>query len=76
MDIVVTYGNEEHIIELKIWHGEQYRKDGIEQLENYLDSRNRDTGYLVSFSFNKKKEYTNRWLEDEETKRGIFEVVI
>ena len=25
MDIVVTYGREEFIIELKIWHGEEYR---------------------------------------------------
>ena len=26
MDLVITYGYEEHIIELKIWHGEEYRK--------------------------------------------------
>ena len=76
MDIVVTYGKEEHIIELKLWHGDQYRKDGIEQLERYLDSRNNETGYLVSFSFNQNKEYTSGWLEEEETKKHIFEIVI
>ena len=76
MDIVVTYGKEEHIIELKLWHGDQYRKDGIEQLERYLDSRNNETGYLVSFSFNQNKEYTNGWLEEAETKKHIFEIVI
>ena len=76
MDIVVTYGKEEHIIELKLWHGDQYRKDGIEQLERYLDSRNNETGYLVSFSFNQSKEYTSGWLKADETKKHIFEIVI
>ena len=76
MDIVVTYGKEEHIIELKLWHGDQYRKDGIKQLEGYLESRNNENGYLVSFSFNQNKEYTSGWLEEEETKKHIFEIVI
>ena len=76
MDIVVTYGKEEHIIELKLWHGDQYRKDGIQQLEGYLDSRNNETGYLVSFSFNQNKEYTSGWIAEEETGKHIFEIVI
>ena len=76
MDIVVTYGKEEHIIELKLWHGDQYRKDGIQQLEGYLDSRNNETGYLVSFSFNQYKEYTSGWIAEEETGKHIFEIVI
>ena len=76
MDIVVTYGKEEHIIELKLWHGDQYRKDGIQQLEGYLDSRNNETGYLVSFSFNQNKEYTSGWIAEEETEKHIFEIVI
>ncbi len=57
MDIVVTYLEEEFVIELKIWHGEQYRKDGIKQLNGYLESREQRKGYLVSFSFLKNKEY-------------------
>lgn len=76
MDIVVTYGKQEHIIELKIWHGDQYRKNGIEQLEGYLDSRNCNTGYMISFSFNKDKEYTSGWLPENETDKQIFEIVV
>lgn len=56
MDLVVTYLDEEFIIELKIWHGEQYRREGIKQLAGYLDSRGQKRGYLVSFSFLKNKE--------------------
>ena len=76
MDLVITYGGEEHIIELKIWHGEEYRKKGIAQLEKYLDSRNAAKGYLLSFSFLKNKEYVCRKLGESETKKEIFEVVV
>ena len=76
MDIVVVYGNEEHIIELKIWHGKQYRKDGIEQLKQYMDSRNTKKGYLLSFSFLKDKQYTSGTIEEIGTTKKIFEVVV
>ena len=76
MDLVITYGGEEHIIELKIWHGEEYRKKGIAQLEEYLDSRNADKGYLLSFSFLKNKDYVCRKLDESETTKDILEVII
>lgn len=76
MDLVVAYGNEEYIIELKIWHGGQYRAKGIKQLEDYIDSRNVENGYLISFSFLKSKQSVCRWLDDAETRKKIFEVVI
>ena len=76
MDLVITYGYEEHIIELKIWHGEEYRKKGIAQLEEYLDSRNVSKGYLLSFSFLKNKEYICRKLDITETTKDILEVVV
>lgn len=56
MDVVVTYAGEQHIIELKIWHGEQYNADGEKQLSDYLDYQHLKKGYLLTFSFNKDKE--------------------
>ena len=83
MDIVVTYLEEEFIIELKIWHGDQYRKDGIKQLNGYLESREQKKGYLVSFSFLKNKEYTAGYLSDVTTEevpgiedKEIYEVIV
>lgn len=83
MDIVVTYLDEEFIIELKIWHGDSYRKDGIKQLNGYLDSREHKKGYLVSFSFLKNKEYTQGYLSDVKNDeipgiedKQIYEVVV
>jgi hypothetical protein len=74
MDIVVTYGDKEYIIELKIWRGKSTEKDAIDQLAGYLASRMAREGYLVSYSFNKDKEYTNGWVKHEG--RDIFSVVV
>lgn len=76
MDIVVAYGGEEHIIELKIWHGEAYRQQGIRQLEDYMESRHRENGYLISFSFLKNKKYISGFVSDGETSKRIYEVTI
>jgi len=83
MDIVVTYLDEEFIIELKIWRGDQYRKDGIKQLNGYLESRDLKKGYLVSFSFLKNKECTAGYIDDVKNEdapgieeREIYEVIV
>ena len=83
MDIVVTYLDEEFVIELKIWRGEQYRKDGIKQLNGYLESREQRKGYLVSFSFLKNKEYKSGYLSDVKNadvagieEKEIYEVIV
>jgi hypothetical protein len=68
MDIVVTYGKEEFVIELKIWHGEEYRRAGVEQLKAYLRSRNAKEGYLLTFDFRKESNRApqEKWLEAED----------
>ena len=55
MDVVIHYLGRRYIIELKIWHGERYKEKGEEQILRYLEYWNLDTGYLLSFNFNKKK---------------------
>lgn len=54
-DIIVDYLGEQYIIELKIWHGEEYNCRGEKQLFQYLDHYNKDKGYLLSFNFIQKK---------------------
>ena len=75
MDLVVTYGKEEFIIELKIWRGDKYEEHGRDQLSNYLATRNMDEGYLVTFDFSKNKQNTDPQWIDRNGKR-IFEVVV
>ncbi len=56
MDVVIHYMGRRYIIELKIWHGERHNAEGERQIRDYLDSFGLKTGYMLSFSFNKKKE--------------------
>ena len=54
-DVVVDYLGEQYVIELKIWHGERYNAEGEKQISEYLDYFRLDTGYMLSFNFNQKK---------------------
>ena len=53
MDIVVDFGKQQFIIELKIWRGQEYQAEAYEQLCGYLDSKGTGTGWLLTFDFRK-----------------------
>jgi hypothetical protein len=74
MDIVVDYGTDQFIIELKIWYGDISHEKAYEQLEGYLNHKDTDTGYMLTFDFRKKKELKCQW----ETFNGkrIFDAII
>ncbi len=55
-DVIIDYKSRRFIIELKLWRGNAYQTRGEQQLLSYLDYYKLDTGYLLSFNFNKKKE--------------------
>lgn len=55
-DVIVDYHGEQFIIEMKIWHGNEYNMRGEYQLLDYLDYYHLNKGYMLSFNFNKKKE--------------------
>ena len=55
-DIIVDYHGEQYIIEMKIWHGEEYNNRGENQLAGYLDDYHQKKGYMLSFNFNKNKK--------------------
>lgn len=55
-DVIVDYKGEQFVVELKIWHGNEYNERGEEQLAEYLDYFHQKKGYLLSFNFNKNKQ--------------------
>lgn len=55
-DVIVDYNGEQFVIEMKIWHGSEYQRQGEKQLAGYLDDYHVNTGYMISFCFNKKKQ--------------------
>ena len=76
MDIVVDYGREQFIIEMKIWKGEAAHDKAYEQLLGYMDSRHAEKGYLITFDFRKtsNKETKSEWIEIGD--KRIFDVVV
>lgn len=76
MDVVISYGGHEYIVELKIWRGQKYRQKGLEQLEKYLDSRNSKKGYLVSFQFNHNKAYVQNTVILGDSQKEVYEIIV
>lgn len=73
-DLVVDYKGRQYIVELKIWHGEEYQNKGKLQLIEYLHAYHQDKGYLVSFAFHKNKETGIREVQID--RKTILEVVV
>lgn len=51
-DVIIDYLGKQYVLEMKIWHGEEYNRRGELQLAEYLDDYGLDKGYLLSFNFN------------------------
>lgn len=65
MDLVIDYMGIRHVVELKIWRGKAYHEEGEKQLANYLDHYRLNTGYLLTYCFNKnaKSELVTKTVE-------------
>ncbi len=55
-DVIIDYLGKQYVLEMKIWHGEEYNRRGELQLAEYLDDYGLDKGYLLSYNFNKNKK--------------------
>jgi hypothetical protein len=60
MDVVVTFGNQVFIVELKVWLGKEYENNAYDQLAGYIKSQGEKKGYLVSFCDLQKKPREGR----------------
>ena len=74
MDVIIVYGKEEFIVELKIWRGEKRQQNAYGQLTDYVKKRGAKKGYLLTFDFRKKKEIKQEWIEVHQT--WILEVQV
>jgi hypothetical protein len=75
MDIVVDFGGEQFIIELKLWKGEAGMDKAYEQLAGYMQSKGANKGYLLTFDFRKEKDMHNpEWVQIGDGQ--IFSVVV
>ncbi|MCL1864036.1 MAG: AAA-like domain-containing protein [Defluviitaleaceae bacterium] len=74
MDIVVDFGRQQFIIELKLWDGKAKQEDAYKQLCGYLESKHTGTGYLLTFDFRKNKKKKAEWLKIYG--KDVFHVVV
>jgi len=76
MDIVVDFGRQQFIIELKLWHGQAYQAEAYKQLCGYLESKHAEMGYLLTFDFRGEgnKERKAEWIEVDG--KRIFDVMV
>jgi len=76
-DVIVDYQSEQFIVELKLWYGEASHEDAYEQLSGYLESKNKDTGYLLTFDFRKAENVGKPkigWMEHKGKK--ILDIIV
>jgi len=76
MDIVVDYGHEQFIIELKLWKGEKAQDRAYAQLLDYMDSKHLEKGYLLTFDFRKEWNKTTKAEWVQVGGKQIFEVIV
>jgi len=76
MDVVVDFGRDQFIIELKLWKGETNKERAYEQLLGYMDTKNATKGYLLTFDFRKEvnKDRKSEWVSLGG--RKIFDVTV
>jgi hypothetical protein len=76
MDLVVDFGADQFIIELKLWYGETAHEKAYNQLAGYLKTKGATAGYLLTFDFRKEKsrESKMQWIDWDGIR--IFDVVV
>jgi hypothetical protein len=69
-DLCVIYDNHKYPIELKILRNEKSLTDGLTQLSTYMDKVGSDTGWLVLFDRDAKKNWDEKIYMKKETVDG------
>ncbi len=72
LDVVITYNCKKYIVELKVWRGEAYHREGIRQLSDYLDRQNQRVGYLLIYDLRKQRNQSGACEKLETNGKTIF----
>ena len=74
LDVVVTFGAQKAIIELKIWRGEEAHQKGVRQLCDYLERAGQPQGYLIIFDFSRQPRQSEKQEHFELNGKHLFAV--
>ncbi|MEE4358128.1 MAG: ATP-binding protein [Desulfococcaceae bacterium] len=64
-DLWIEYGGEEHILELKLYHDQFTREDGLEQIARYMDQMGVPVGNLIIFETRSGISWEDRVCREE-----------
>jgi hypothetical protein len=68
LDVVVIFNDQKFIIELKMWYGEEYHLQGIQQIKDYIRREHCQEGYMIVMS----KNLDEKFIATDEN--GIFTI--
>jgi len=74
MDVVISYGKQQYVIELKLWRGDTLHKKAYTQLLGYMDKMGEEKGYMLTFDIRQNKQPKAEWVEIEG--KRIFDVIV
>ena len=60
LDIGIVYENKTYPIEIKLWKGEVYYKEGLDKTARYIDIYGSKEGWLVIFDQGKSKSWKEK----------------
>lgn len=63
LDVVITYNQFKYVAELKVWYGPIAHEKGLNQLADYLERQELQTGYLLIFDPSLKKSWEKDWID-------------
>jgi hypothetical protein len=63
LDVTITYYQHKYVAELKIWRGAEAHKEGLNQLDDYLNRLALTEGYLLIFDHKEIKTWEADWID-------------
>jgi hypothetical protein len=70
LDLLVEFGGEQHVIEVKIRRDTETEEEAYEQVLRYLDHLGLRQGWLVLFDLRKERKWEDKLFIRDETREG------
>lgn len=79
MNLVIFYGEDKFIVELKLWYNQKYNEKRLEAFADFMNGKHQKKGYLITFYFyNGREKLHEDYTQEFHQYKGkeIYEVVV
>ena len=70
LDLGIVYDGKKYPIEIKLWKGDKYYKEGLKQTKRYIDTFGCKEGWLVSLDQRVSKTWEEKIYKNQEIVDG------